>query len=244
MSENIVINHRQKRHSVWLIKSDILREIVEKSSSFNAILKFFGIDNRSASYHALKRRLNQDNISFDHINTGLSSNKGRKFLGRKKIPLKDILIENSLCSRSWLKTRLLKESLLINKCSKCSLGPEWNGEKLSLQIDHINGVSNDNRIENLRILCPNCHSQTDSFAGRRFSSQKNKKPVINPSWRKLDRLHNRKVERPSKEELQKLLWEKPTTLIASEFGVSDKAIEKWSKRFGLTKPPRGYWQKK
>jgi hypothetical protein len=56
-------------------------------------------------------------------------------------------------------------------------------------------------------------------------------------------LKMRKVERPSKEELQKLLWEKPTLQLAKQFGVSDKAVEKWSKLYGLTKPPRGYWAK-
>ncbi|MCP6758965.1 MAG: group I intron-associated PD-(D/E)XK endonuclease [Fischerella sp. CENA71] len=58
------------------------------------------------------------------------------------------------------------------------------------------------------------------------------------------RIHTRKVERPSKEELQKLVWEKPTTQIAKDFGVSDKAVEKWCKVYGVEKPPRGYWVKK
>jgi len=58
------------------------------------------------------------------------------------------------------------------------------------------------------------------------------------------RIHTRKVERPTKEELQKLLWEKPTAQIAKDFGVSDKAIEKWCKAYGIEKPPRGYWLKK
>lgn len=57
------------------------------------------------------------------------------------------------------------------------------------------------------------------------------------------RIHTRKVERPSKEELQKLVWEKPTVQIAKEFGVSDKAVEKWCKTYGIEKPPRGYWVK-
>ncbi|TFI51369.1 hypothetical protein BLD44_026675 [Mastigocladus laminosus UU774] len=63
---------------------------------------------------------------------------------------------------------------------------------------------------------------------------------VNPD----SRIHIRKVERPSKEELQKLVWEKPTTQIAKDFGVSDKAVEKWCKVYGVEKPPRGYWVKK
>jgi hypothetical protein len=58
------------------------------------------------------------------------------------------------------------------------------------------------------------------------------------------RIQTRKVPRPSKEELQKLVWEKPTTQIAKDFGLSDKAIEKWCKAYGIEKPPRGYWVKK
>ncbi|OKH16772.1 hypothetical protein NIES592_00525 [Fischerella major NIES-592] len=58
------------------------------------------------------------------------------------------------------------------------------------------------------------------------------------------RIHTRKVERPSKAELQKLVWEKPTTQIAKDFGVSDKAVEKWCKVYRVEKPPRGYWVKK
>ncbi|MDJ0737052.1 MAG: group I intron-associated PD-(D/E)XK endonuclease [Nostocaceae cyanobacterium] len=58
------------------------------------------------------------------------------------------------------------------------------------------------------------------------------------------RIHTRKVERPSKEELEKLVWSKPTTQIGKQFGVSDKAVEKWCKTYGIEKPPRGYWVKK
>lgn len=63
---------------------------------------------------------------------------------------------------------------------------------------------------------------------------------VNPD----SRIHTRKVERPFKEELEKLVWEKPTAQIARELGVSDKAVEKWCKAYGIEKPPRGYWVKK
>lgn len=58
------------------------------------------------------------------------------------------------------------------ECAKCGIGPVWDGEPLMLQLDHINGVNNDNRVENLRILCPNCHTQTETYAGRSTSEQK------------------------------------------------------------------------
>lgn len=82
-------------------------------------------------------------------------------------PLKEILVKNSTyTNRVKLRERLVRAELLENKCAPCGLPPEWNGKPLTLQLDHINGVGDDHRIENLRILCPNCHTQTDSFAGR------------------------------------------------------------------------------
>lgn len=64
-----------------------------------------------------------------------------------------------------LKKRLLKENILDDKCDICGID-EWNGKKLIMQLDHINGISNDHRLENIRLLCPNCHSQTDTWCGR------------------------------------------------------------------------------
>jgi len=76
------------------------------------------------------------------------------------------LCEGSTRQRGVLKYYLLKQGLLPNTCALCPQGPEWNGKPLVLVLDHINGVNNDNRLENLRLLCPNCNSQTDTFAGR------------------------------------------------------------------------------
>jgi AraC-like DNA-binding protein len=82
------------------------------------------------------------------------------------IPLEDVLVEKSTYSRGTLKRRLITEEILKNECIECGQGPEWNDKPLTLVIDHINGVNNDNRLQNLRILCPNCHTQTATFAGR------------------------------------------------------------------------------
>lgn len=82
-------------------------------------------------------------------------------------PLEEILVEHSTYhSNQRLKNRLIKEGLLVDACLLCGLGPEWNGLPIILHLDHINGVRDDNRLGNLRVLCPNCHSQTDTFTGR------------------------------------------------------------------------------
>ena len=185
---------------------------------------------------------------------GIGANDGRKFPKAKNLPIETYLTINSTTNRGHLKKRLLKEGYLENKCAVCGQLPEWNGKSLTLELDHINGLSNDNRLENLRIICPHCHSQTDNYAG------KNKKYVLNgeliepkipkpkpsehdPNWRHAARPNSRKVDRPSKEELEKLLWEKPPTEIAKDFGVSDTCIIKWAKAYEIPKPTKGYWQK-
>ena len=79
-----------------------------------------------------------------------------------------VYCEQSDYPRGYLNRRLRKDNLIEYQCSVCGNKGEWNGKPLTLQVDHINGIPNDNRIENLRWLCPNCHSQTDTWAGRKL----------------------------------------------------------------------------
>ncbi len=154
-----------RRSPIWKISRDQLIEIVKQSSTISQILAHFNILNKGHNYRTLKRRFEEDNIDFTHIKLGLASNKGRQFI-REKSALSSILIEHSSFNRSHLKIRLLKEGVLKNECYLCGQLPIWNDKPLSLQLDHINGVSDDNRVNNLRILCPHCHSQTANFAGK------------------------------------------------------------------------------
>lgn len=85
---------------------------------------------------------------------------------KPKYSLEEIMVKNGWYNRVHLKRRLIESNILKNQCSECGLEPIWNKKKLSLQLDHINGIHNDDRLENLRLLCPNCHSQTENFAGR------------------------------------------------------------------------------
>jgi 5-methylcytosine-specific restriction endonuclease McrA len=89
---------------------------------------------------------------------------------RLEAPLLEML--QSPSSRWQKKLRLLRDGILKNQCSRCGIG-DWRGKPLGIHIDHINGEKNDWRLENLRMLCPNCHSQTPTFGGRnlrRFSA--------------------------------------------------------------------------
>jgi 5-methylcytosine-specific restriction endonuclease McrA len=78
-------------------------------------------------------------------------------------PLQELLANGN--SRTNIKQRLLRAGLLDNRCQECGVS-EWLGERLTIQIDHANGIRDDYRLENLRMLCPNCHSQTPTYGGR------------------------------------------------------------------------------
>ena len=91
-----------------------------------------------------------------------------KFLRIKHIrrDLSTILIEGLPCNTTKLKKRLFREGVKEYRCEKCGIS-EWNNEPITLELHHINGNHNDNHLENLQILCPNCHSQTVSFVGKK-----------------------------------------------------------------------------
>ena len=88
-------------------------------------------------------------------------------------PDEDVFVENSDYARHNLKTRIIKQKLIDYQCACCGIGPEWNGKPMPLILDHINGVHNDNRLENLRFVCSNCDSQLDTYKARNIRKKKN-----------------------------------------------------------------------
>lgn len=228
------------------------QERVNSCTSIADIVRSFDFAVGAAVYRMIYARVARDGINISHIPRGADSNKGRIF-DTRRIPLDVYLIDGSNIKGSELKRRLIRDGKMRDVCAKCGLGNEWNGESISLQLDHINGKRDDNRLENLRILCPNCHSQTSTFCGRRkknilrcmdcetkISDKKSKRCKPCASKTHLERHLKFEI---SKEELEKLVWEKSTSQIARDLGVSDKAVEKRCKKFGISKPPRGYWTK-
>lgn len=152
-----------KRSSkIWLIAREDLLNLVKESMSYKEVLNFFCLENKGNNFKTLRQRMLEDKIDFTHFK------KRKDYLksAQEATPYKNILIVNCSFNRTYLKNRLLKDGLLKNECVICGQLPMWNDKPLSLQLNHINGISDDNRIENLRILCPHCHSQTENFAGK------------------------------------------------------------------------------
>ena len=214
-----------------LQNKEAVERAIEGASSTREALHRLGLRSAGGNYAAFKQACQKFNITQP---IGKADTTAARLAVR--IPLQDILIENSsYTSRDQIKKRCYAESLLKEKCYKCGIGPEWQGQHLTLQLEHKNGIHNDHRIENLEILCPNCHSQTDSFGGKRaiFYCVCGR---VRHKTSKLCRTCNNKlssqtrIQWPSIEELQERLAKSNYSALGRELGVSDNAIRKHLKR--------------
>lgn len=132
---------------------DALRKVCAEHLSQKDILIALGLGRSGAGFQTLKKYCKIYNIELP------DGNKTKKQYNIRHT-LEEILVENSTYTNTGsLKARLIREGLLDNRCP-CGIIDEWQGKPIVLQLDHINGKKTDNRIENLRMLCPNCHSQT------------------------------------------------------------------------------------
>jgi Zn finger protein HypA/HybF involved in hydrogenase expression len=141
---------------------DEFTEAVKNAVSIRQVLITLGLKPSGGNYGCVKRYVKELNLEVSHW-TGQNHNKGRTLPPRRD--LKEYLIENSQCSSNNLRKRLIREGVKESKCECCGIA-QWNGKSAPLELDHINGINTDNRLENLRILCPNCHAQTDTYRGK------------------------------------------------------------------------------
>jgi len=231
---------RKRTSKIWDVPEQEFKETFYSSHTLTEMLTRFGLSaTGGANFKILKQRIAEDGLDLSILIEKERAKRKRQFAKLHEvqtIPLEEILVENSTynCTSS-LKSRLLKEGLLEDKCAICGQENSWNGKPLSLQLDHKNGNHTDNRIENLHILCPNCHSQTDTYAGKAnkreyFCSEcgdKITKHSKSGRCLKCVAKSRRKVARPSKEVLLRLTEEFGFCEVGRRYGVTDNAIRRW-----------------
>jgi HNH endonuclease len=138
---------------------------VAANQSIAGVLAAIGQGVSGSNYSRVHRLVAQLKLDTSHW-TGQGHLRGGTHSWTPARPLSAILVDGSTyMDRYRLKKRLVAADLLPNACNVCGV-TEWQGKPLVLELDHINGVSDDHRLENLRLLCPNCHSQTDTYCGR------------------------------------------------------------------------------
>jgi hypothetical protein len=244
--------YEKNKSAMWSISRDEFQKIFDESETKIQIMQKLGYTHKRTG--TLNERIISDNIDLSKFNVNKRNYHNR--VNRKHIKLENILVKNSKIKNTTLKQRLYKEKLLKEECSECGIGNIWNNKPIALQLDHINGDNKDNRIDNLRILCPNCHSQTETFGSKIRPGKTSKrkancidcnKQICKKSIRCVicsSKVNNKENFKITKEELEKLVWEMPTQKIGQLFNVSDTAIAKRCKRYGIKKPTRGYWMTK
>lgn len=151
-------------NKIYKLSDEQFVELLKKSSTISEVLFKLGytVKGNSWGYSQVKRRM-------DDLNLDYSIFKGKSAViktGRlNNVRKEDILKENCKHQRTVLRRYVIKNNLIPYKCAICGC-TEWQGKTLSLELDHINGINDDNRLENLRFLCPNCHSQTSTYGSR------------------------------------------------------------------------------
>jgi hypothetical protein len=159
--------------SKWIIRgsapwpADQFSQAVADNISIGGVLAQLGCGVSGTNYRRVHNMVSDLQLDTSHW-LGAAHLRGRHHSWTASIPLSEILVERSTYTdRLRLKRRLVAAGLLRYACAGPDCGiSEWQGRTLILQLDHLNGVSDDNRLANLRLLCPNCHSQTSTYCGR------------------------------------------------------------------------------
>jgi DNA-directed RNA polymerase subunit RPC12/RpoP len=219
------------------ISNEQFEIIVKNSTSIKEVgVKCGYSNNGSGSADIVKKRIAEQQLDTSHF--------------IRKTPVKrtdeEIFIENSPVDQRTLRQHYKNGNYTEYKCSICGQEPFWNGKELSLTLDHINGNNHDDRLENLRWVCPNCDRQLDTYGSKNIKPKEKEvnycldcgAVILKSSTRCKTcaaAAKSKSVNAVSREDLKKLIRTQPFTKLGEIFGVSDNAIRKWCIKYNLPK---------
>lgn len=247
---------RKNRTSpIWLPTKEVFAEVCKKATTLAAILRHFGLTAQAGNYPSLKKRIKEDSVDISHITLGLNHNLNKISHKRETKDgfLQALSIDNGASLyRSKVKLNIIRHDLLKHDtCSLCGIPTIWNNLPLVLQLDHINGVNNDNRLENLRFICANCHSQTSTFTGKHKRKIKCHCVVcgtVTDNKRKYCDEHKHipsvnRTKKVSSEEIEHIttaVWSTSLRELARGYNMSDNGFKKLCIRNNILLPPKHY----
>jgi len=215
-----------------------LQQIVAQSTSMKEVIDKLGYATHSGNNNnTVKKRIEQYGIDISHF-------KSQPSIERNET---NVFIKDSTASQATLRRWYIKGNYTPYICSICGQEPLWQGKELTLILDHINGQNHDDRLENLRWVCPNCNQQLDTTNGKNrkdetlikkkycidcgieISSRSIRCSICEGKHRTIP-LENMPVTR---EELKELIRTQPFTTIGLNYHVTDNAIRKWCDKFNL-----------
>ena len=214
---------------------DLVKKYLPVSNSLNHLCNNLGLKGVDGYYKKLNRIIEEYNLSTEHFGTIKLSNNGG---GRNKYTAmsdEEFFVKGVKRHGESIIKRLVDGGYKEYKCEGDNCGiNEWNGKPLRLQVHHINGDHNDNRIENLQLLCPNCHTQTDTYARSNvvntngFKITKRVKEISN-----IEHKQKNKLNMATEILIEDFKSLKSFSAVGKKYGVSDNAIRKKTKKLGI-----------
>lgn len=156
--------------SIWN-NVELVTKTIESSDTRSEVLNKLQRSLTTASYRRLKAFELEYGVDTSHYTPHASKHRKSASNDRRTYTNEEIFVEQSTISQSVLRRRIIRDEIIPYICKKCGMGDVWRDESITLHLEHINGVHTDNRISNLCFLCPNCHSQTPTYAGRNVNTK-------------------------------------------------------------------------